>query len=256
MSDSSVTLLSLRNLALSYADMSGSSASDQLVSTPEANSYINASLAEFNQLVVRLDVKLYLTSSLVTVPQGANSFPLPSNVAPNNTGNGAGSVNFMVAYGLDRSGDGSGSPQSMYTIRRMSDWGARNAGNNSFWTPAFRPQVRYEVLGNTITLFPALNAPGTYNLWWYPDAPTLVADTDTVDGRCFWSDYIAVDAAIKMKQKEESDVSVLMMWKQNLIQRIEVMGADRDYSSPRMTGRSDSEGEGWNGGDGGSGFFY
>lgn len=255
MAGSQVTLADLRLLAYRYADMDGTTQSDELCSVDEVNRYVNSALGAFNDNVVRLDVKFYLTSSLFTVPQGSNSFQLPQQYV-NSTGNGSAPINFMTSMGLDRSGDGSGSPQSMFTVHRLKDWGARNAGHNSFWTPAFRPQVRYDILGNTITLFPALNAPGVYNLWWYPDAPTLVSDNDWVDGQRYWCDFIAVNAAIRMKQKQESDTTALENWQQQIISRMEIMGADRDFSEPRMTGRSDHGEDGWNGGDGSSGFNY
>jgi hypothetical protein len=61
---------------------------------------------------------------------------------------------------------------------------------------------------------------------------TLVSDTDTVQGVSGWTEYIIVDAAIKMMQKEESDVSVLMAQKQALLQRIEAMSQNRDAGMP------------------------
>jgi hypothetical protein len=61
---------------------------------------------------------------------------------------------------------------------------------------------------------------------------TLASDTDTVQGVSGWTEYIIVDAAIKMMQKEESDVSVLIAQKQALLARIEAMAHNRDAGMP------------------------
>jgi hypothetical protein len=60
----------------------------------------------------------------------------------------------------------------------------------------------------------------------------LSALSDTVDGYSGWTEYVIVDAAIKCLQKEESDVSVLMVQKAALKQRIEEASQNRDAGQP------------------------
>lgn len=232
-----MTLLQVRNLAYAAADMSGSTTSDGLVPVAEANAYVNASLAELNGLLVRNDVSFYLTSTIVTVPSGQTGFALPSQVTPNSTGNGNNPVDFMAMMGLDRSGDSTGSPQSFFSVHPLTHWDERNLGNNTFYVPAYQPVIRYRIIGNSVQLFPPLNAPGTYRLWWYPDSPTLVNDTDTFDNQRYWGEYVRLDVAIKMLAKEESDASTLMAQKDRLIETILLMGSDRDLSAPKVAGR-------------------
>jgi hypothetical protein len=223
-------LLQIRNAAKDRADMSGSTTSDQLIPDPTWNQYINASLAEYHDLVVRNDVRFYLTSASFTIAQGQNTQPLPSN--------------FMVANGFERSYDGSGTPGTWYDVPKFP-WRERNWGNNSYVSLLMLPWVRYNIAGTQIIVTPQVSAGGLYQLWYYPGPPVLVNDTDTMmdldapgygDDR-FWWEYIVVDVAMKALQKEESDVSVLMAQKAAITARIEVMGSDRDYSVPEQIGR-------------------
>ena len=72
---------------------------------------------------------------------------------------------------------------------------------------------------------------------WTSSAPTrLVLSKDRwsylADGIGGWLEYVIVDSAIKMLQKEESDVAVFMAQKQALIKRIEEMATNRDAGAP------------------------
>lgn len=62
---------------------------------------------------------------------------------------------------------------------------------------------------------------------------TVIAWSNTMTGYAGLEEYLVVDAAIKMMQKEESDVSVLMAQKQALIRRYEGNYANRDAGSPK-----------------------
>ena len=48
-----------------------------------------------------------------------------------------------------------------------------------------------------------------FRLWYHPVAVTLTLAQDTYDDINGYVEYIIIDAANKMLQKEESDVSVL-----------------------------------------------
>lgn len=244
------TLLQIRNAAKSRADMSGSTTSDQLVPDLEWNQYINASLAEYHDLVVRNDVRFYLTSSQITFQPGQNTQPLPTS--------------FMTANGFERSYDGSGTPGTWYDVPKFP-WRERNWGNNSYVSLLMLPWVRYNIYGTNLIVTPAISAAGLYQLWFYPLQPVLVADSDTLldtdapgygDAR-YWWEYVVVDAAIKALQKEESDVSVLLQQKSFLLARIELMGSDRDFANAEQIGKrgnSTSDGPGGWGWGGPMGF--
>lgn len=232
------TLLQLRNKCKQRADMSGSLEPDQFIPDEEWNGYINASIGEYHDTVVRNDVRFYLTSSVFTPAAGVNTVALPTD--------------FAVADGLEKSWDGSGSPGTWFNVPKYQ-WRDRNFGSSAYFTLYMPPQVAYNIVGGNVMLMPPLNATGTYQLWYYPVAPELVADTDIFTdpgNNRYWYEYVIVDAAIKALQKEESDVSVLMAQKQALKGHIELMGSDRDFSTPEQAGRK-GNGGGFDGGFGG-----
>lgn len=65
----------------------------------------------------------------------------------------------------------------------------------------------------------------------------LTGSVVQVDGDDFngWSEYVIIDAAIKCLVKEESDVSVLLLEKKQVMNRIEAMASNRDGEPERVT---------------------
>jgi hypothetical protein len=61
-----------------------------------------------------------------------------------------------------------------------------------------------------------------------PDDEITGADNDLFEVSRGWEDYIVVDAAIKCLQKEESDVTVLVMAKAAMLERIKRSSGQRD----------------------------
>lgn len=116
-----------------------------------------------------------------------------------------------------------------------------------------RSVLRYRLKGGWIWFKP-LPASGTrVELWYLPRLADLtcdgVAGTDTVDGVSGWEEYIIVDAAIKARMKEETDVSGLLAAKAALIARIEASAENRDAGSPAKV--VDVHRHGFDGPDGG-----
>ena len=238
---STTTLLQIRNAAKQEADMSGSLGVDSFIPDLEWNQLINSSLAELHDIIVQNNVRYYLTSSVFTVSTNASTQPLPTD--------------FYKIDGLDKSWDGSGGAQSWYSVP-MFQWRDRNRGNSPLYAFFWQPLVAYNVVGGNLVLQPASAGTGTYQLWYYPKAPTLVADTDVIfDDLNFWYEFAVVDVAIKARDKEESDVTVLLQRKEALKARVEAMSADRDMMAPERFGRRDGDWAGWGpwGGDGGYG---
>jgi hypothetical protein len=65
-------------------------------------------------------------------------------------------------------------------------------------------------------------------LWYIPVATILVDDADELADFNQYAEYVVVDAAIKMLQKEESDVSVLYAQKKEMVKRLEAASQNRD----------------------------
>lgn len=106
------------------------------------------------------------------------------------------------------------------TIPELPDWEMRHAfANQVGWTG--RPGVSWRAAGPFYTLEYAANGARihwwptpvtthTVTAWVIPTAPILVQTSDTFDGINGFEDWVIHDVAIYLKQREESDPSVLM----------------------------------------------
>ena len=93
---------------------------------------------------------------------------------------------------------------------------------------AFAHRNRFNITGSSV---PASGQ--TVRVFYIPKVTLLAVDADvTIDLQNDWEEYIVVDAALRAVAKEESDVSVLMMRKQALVQRINEEAENRDASQP------------------------
>lgn len=96
--------------------------------------------------------------------------------------------------------------------------------------------MRYRLRANNIWLTPRQQAGQLVQLHYVPRCVTLTSDSDVIDGVSGWEELIAVEAAIRAKQKEESDTSVLERMKAEIIERIEEAAENRDVGAPPTTG--------------------
>jgi hypothetical protein len=100
------------------------------------------------------------------------------------------------------------------------------------WSVNGNNYLRYRLLGSQIKFVPVPNTTDTIKLWYVPAITDLSTDGSTLDGVNGWEEYIVIDVAIKALMKEESDVSALMVAKQQIKERIEKGAMTRDTSFP------------------------
>jgi len=203
-----LTLAQIRTQARQRADMEGS----QFVTDSELTNYVNASAAELYDLLVSRFEDYYIDDTVLTVANGADTLTLPTD--------------FYKLKGVDWAvGDG-----TYETVRSF-----QFVQRNETFDPGLGtlPRMRYRVLGSTLKFSPIEYAAGTYRLWYIPRFTALVDDTDTFDGINGWTEYVVVDCAIKMLNKEESDSRAFVEQKQKLLDRIEAMAVGRDSGEPQ-----------------------
>lgn len=226
------------------------------VTLTEWNSYLNQSLFELYDLLIDQYGEEYFVAASPArfyTNGGSVSYPLPNGV-----------LTF-----LDQNNQ-PWTPPPFYKLIGV-DLGLQNS-NNGFVTvnkfnfidrnKYFYPNtastiygvfnVQYRLVGNTIQLIPAPSANQPIQMWFIPRMTMLLKDTDITEaGISGWWEYVIVDAAIKALQKEESDVSALMMQKQALKLRIEASSLNRDAGQPDTI--SDTRSTSWGGNDMGPG---
>lgn len=181
----------------------------------ELNTYFQDSYGELYDLLVAAFEDYYVTELPFTVVGGSSSFPVPSD--------------FYKLRGVDLqiSGDD-------YVTLAQFNFGERNAkarANNRILYG--ERAVVYRLMAEVVKLLPESNAPGNYRMWYIPRVPKLTDDADLVSGVLDFTDYIAIDCAIKMATKEETDISALSLAKQSILNRINTMVQSRDAGSPQ-----------------------
>lgn len=200
-----VTLTTLRSAARERADQLNSS----FISDTELTRYINASAQELYDLLVESNKDYAVTLLSFTIAGSASSTTLPSD--------------FYKLRGLDLSLNGSWCPVWPYDQMergRFQDL-ALNRSTSS---------VYYHLYNNTLEFLPSSYAPGSYRLRYVPFMTVMVNDSDTFNGYNGFEEYIIVDAAIKMRDKEESSTTTLKEQKERLLTRIQAMVNVRDYA--------------------------
>ena len=206
-----VTLAEIKTQARQRSDMENT----QFISDSELNSYVNASVKELYDLLVAAFDDYYIADAYEVTLAADSHITLPTD--------------FYKLRGVDKSN----STSNWFTLKPFNFLERNKYNNQNLANYALGPNlVNYRVFGSTIKLEPSYNSEGNYRIWYVPKCPALVSDTDSFDGINGWEDYVVVDCAIKMLQKQEDDVSVLMAQKNELKSRIEAMSADRDAGSP------------------------
>lgn len=127
-------------------------------------------------------------------------------------------------------------------------------------TDVSTPQVGMSVFGEGIPSGTTITAIGVSTITLSQAAqgtlsniPLQMFDYNTpIDGVAGWEEYIVIDAAIKCKDKEESDVTVLAARKVEKKKEIEGISANRDTGAPARV--ADVMNDMWNVNNNGSGY--
>jgi hypothetical protein len=214
-----ITLLELRNQARQRADMEDS----EFVEDSELTSYINSSIAELHDILIQAYSSDYYIESVTfnTVVNQAD-YDLPNGT------NYSGAKQLYKLRGVDAKLNG----QDFLTIRPFN-FNERNRYEQSgVWNVYGLPTIRYRMVGNKLKFTPYPDQATEVKLWYIPVATKLINDSDTLDDLNQYSEYVVVDAAIKMRIKEETDVSELMAQKKALVDRITYAAQNRDVAQP------------------------
>lgn len=204
----SITLAEIRLQARDRADMRNSN----FVQDSEANNYINNSIAElYDILCEAYGSDYYVTSTEFQTVAGTPAYPLPTD--------------FYEVAGVDIKLDAS---SNFITVKRFNFNERNRYSDLTVWDLAGLTNIRYRVVGNEIRFNPTPSTASTIKLWYVPTATKLINDSDALDDLNAYSEYVIVDVAIKMMQKEESDVRVLLAQKQALEKRIRDKSQNRD----------------------------
>lgn len=206
-----ITLGEIKTQARQRSDMENS----EFVSDAELTAYINASLAELHDLLIASYNDDYVMNEHIFTSNSALQYDLPTD--------------FYKLRGVDVRRGANG---QWATVKRFN-FNRRNEQQNAYaWNLLGLPYLEYRLVGSKIRFNRTPDTQLEFRLFYHPKVAKLVVDADSYDDVNGFAEYVVVDAAIKMMQKEESDVSVLMAQKEALKQRITAMAANRDANEP------------------------
>lgn len=187
---------------------------NQVVTNEEIASYLNLSQQELYGLLIQTYGADYaLSSASLSYTGSSNTVALPSD--------------FFKLRGVDVLTGG------QYVTLKPFNLEERNLlANlpNSIGAPWFSA-LRYRLAGNTLWMEP-LPPACTVRIWYAPKMTLLTDDSDVLIGYNGWEEFTIVDAAIKVMQKQDLDVRVLMAQKAALVQRLNSEAENRDAGSP------------------------
>lgn len=232
MAGGNLTLLQLRTQCRERADMKNATGvyTNAFITDTELNSYINQSYFELYDILVQKFGDDYFVADPLQFEADGTTFlyPLPDG---DNYDEAPALYKFM---GLDLALGGASDNASWVTIRPFMF-----ADRNRYAVPNFQSfygitNLRYRLNGSNLYLTPIPAAGQILQMWYVPKLVELADDEDIAQGFSGWLEYVIVDAAIKMLNKEESDVSVLLAQKQALLRRIESAAENRDAGNPQV----------------------
>lgn len=206
----SITLAEIKTQVRHRADMINS----LFVTDPELLTYINASIAELHDLLIgAYDGDYFILNHSFSTVAATETYALPAA--------------FYKLRGVDlRQGS------NEWTTLRPFNFNERNANSDASTYAVTGNYFRYRIAGSNLLFSPPPSGIYDVKIWYTPIATKLVDDADVLNDVNQFVEYVVVDAAIKCLNKEESDVSVLMVTKGDLRKRIENMAQNRDSGQP------------------------
>lgn len=214
------TLSSIKSQCRQRADMENSN----FISDSELTNYINNSISELHDLLIQSFGDDYYVESLTfSGVSGQNDYPLPNGT------NYSGAKKFYKLKGVDVR---NGSAGQWLNVKRFN-FNKRNSDADSMaFNLLGNPFMEYRLVGSNIKFNRNIDSSMEFQLWYHPVSQVLTLDADEYDDINGYIEYVIIDAAIKMMQKEESDVSVLAAQKAAIINRIVSSAANRDANEP------------------------
>lgn len=219
-----VTLAELKRRARERADMENS----DFIGDEELTTYVQKSAQELYDLLIKSSEDYAISTSSIALVASQDAYDLPED--------------FYKLLGVDVQ-----LSNSKWRPLKKFMFAERNNGSWGNLTSLRVAGPRYRLRGNSLVLSPIPTSSLQARIWYAPLMPALAADDDTFQDQNGFDEYIVVDAAIKMKSKEESDVSELLVAKKALKERIEAMAANRDQgAASRIVDTDEDDGSfGW-----------
>jgi hypothetical protein len=226
-----MSLVEIGTRALQKADRFGS----DFIQLPELNSMINNSLAELYDLLITAYEDYFKAPNAIFYTTGNQmAYPVPNGAISFQDDSGASFVAEPIykLLGVDLSAGSSNN--GWVTVEKFNF-----ADRNRFVYPNSASQIYgvlnlcYRYMGSKVEFIPTPSANQAVRLQYIPKLAQLIKPWDiTTTNMSGWLEYVLVDVAIKILQKEESDTTELERQKLMLKDRIESAAQNKDAGRP------------------------
>jgi hypothetical protein len=198
------------------------------VTDAEITNWINQAKKELEDLLIGAFGEDYFASSLSWSVTASNVENYSLSTLTTGT--------FYKLMGMDYRNGSLWADMDPYTFKERNSF--QSAASTPTWAQT-GSRYRYRVIGGNVNIKPAATVGSVFQIHWTPQQVNLSAVGDTFNDVNGWSEYIVVRASICVKDKEESDTSVLQADLQRLQKRIDGMKIHRDASGPLKVVESD-----------------
>jgi hypothetical protein len=227
--------MSLAELSLRCKQRADRENSD-FVGAAELTSYINQSQYELYDLLITVYEDYYKAPAAIFYSAGGNQqiYPMPNGVLTfiDSSGNSFVPAPCYKMLGLDlglNAGNNGWVTVDKYNFIDRNRFFYPNSASTIYGV--FNTQYRW--MGENLELIPVPSANQPFRIQYIPKLKALLLPQDTTTTSISgWLEYVITDVAIKILQKEESDVSALAAQKIALKQRIEQSAPNRDTGRP------------------------
>lgn len=190
------TLGDMRSDVRLRADMPG----NQFVSDTEINEYLNQSLAELYDRLVKARGQEYYATEQTIATTGVEGYALPEN-------------HYETLY-VELEDGGTRVRLGSYSFHERAALIGTSAQNPG------RPAA-FRIIASNITFLPAPTAGYTIRHWYIPACPRLTNDAATFDGVDGWEEYAIWRTVAYVQQKEQLDATFALGFVAQLGQRID-----------------------------------
>lgn len=185
----------------------------------ELTDWINESYAELYDIILDASASnLPLDTQSVSIVAGTGEYTLDTD--------------YYRLKGVDVDYEG-----RQYSLRRFT-WSERNGAVSNNGTPLYS---FYHEFGSKIYIRPTPQWSGTLTVWFIPNPPLLVNDTDTIDTYAGWDEYVVLDVLFKAAVARDIDPSAISVQKDAAKKRISAAASSTDHDQPRMVGDIEAE---------------
>lgn len=213
---SNVTFLHMKKRALRLADMENTTFISQTADADgfvELDDIVNQAIRwTYNELVQAYGDDFYEASTDQASTQDQEDYSLPADF-----------YKLIAIY----YGEGA-SPDYWYPMRRFHPKTDMNRQRHNV------RRYRYRIIGSNLRISPPPAANVTFRIHYVPTFTELSADGDTFDGINGFEDLAIVEAAIRMRMKEQNEHGDLLAERDRKLVEMRNAAANRDASEPEQ----------------------